>query len=83
MKHALTTMVTCLVGFLLCGPQPGVAQPDKAKVKKIMQEKLKDSQALLEGIAVADFTKIARNAEELIQLSKTAEWHVSRRRATK
>jgi hypothetical protein len=50
-----------------------VAQPDKAKVKKIMQEKLKDSQALLEGIAVADVTKIARNAEELIQLSKTAE----------
>jgi len=31
---------------------------------------------LLEGIALADFDKINRSAETLIQLSKTADWFV-------
>jgi hypothetical protein len=31
---------------------------------------------LLEGIALANFNKISRSAETLIQLSKTAEWFV-------
>ena len=76
MKHAIIAMVTCLAVVVLCWPQPSAAQPDKAKVKKIMQEKLKNSQTLLEGIALADYKKIAVSAGELIQLSKTAEWHV-------
>ena len=76
MKHALIVLIACLGLVALCWPQPGAAQPDKAKVKKIMQEKLKNSQTLLEGIALNDFNKIGASAEELIQLSKTAEWHV-------
>src|SRR5207237_8695675 len=38
--------------------------------------KLKNAKDLLEGIALSDFDKITRSAEELIQLSKNAEWHV-------
>jgi hypothetical protein len=75
MKHALIAVVTCLAVAFLCWPQPSAAQPDKSKVKKIMQEKLKNSQALLEGIALSDYKKIAASAEELIQLTKTEEWH--------
>jgi hypothetical protein len=75
MKHALIAIITCLAVALMCWPQPGAAQVDKAKVKKAMQEKLKNSQALLEGIALADYKKIAVSAGELIELSKTAEWH--------
>ena len=45
-------------------------------LSKLMANKLKNSQRLLEGLALADFTKISRSAEELIQLSKTAEWMV-------
>jgi hypothetical protein len=41
-----------------------------------MASKLKNSQRLLEGLALADFGKISRSAEELVQLSKTAEWMV-------
>jgi len=43
---------------------------------KLMQEKLSNSKMLLEGIALADFDKINRSAETLIQLSKTADWFV-------
>jgi hypothetical protein len=45
-------------------------------LSRLMASKLKNSQRLLEGLALADFTKISRSAEELIQLSKTAEWMV-------
>jgi hypothetical protein len=45
-------------------------------LSKIMTEKLSNSKNLLEGIAVSDFNKISRSAENLIQLSKTADWFV-------
>ena len=41
---------------------------------KLMIEKLQNSQKLLEGIAMADFKKITRSAEELLTLTKTEEW---------
>ncbi|HYV37084.1 MAG TPA: hypothetical protein VE988_15365 [Gemmataceae bacterium] len=44
--------------------------------KKVMVLKLKHSQTLLEGLALADFKKIASNAEELIQLTNKEEWQV-------
>lgn len=43
---------------------------------KLMAQKLKSAQAILEGIALADFKKISKNAEELVQLSKKAEWNM-------
>jgi hypothetical protein len=43
-----------------------------------MVAKLKHAKLLLEGIALAEFKKIQRSAEELIQLSKTAEWRAVR-----
>jgi hypothetical protein len=45
---------------------------------ELMAKKLKNAQLVLEGIAIADFGKITRGAEELIQISKTAEWRVLR-----
>jgi cytochrome c556 len=46
------------------------------KDESIMQKKLKNSQLVLEGIAVNDFDKIAKHADELIDLSKQAEWKI-------
>ncbi|MFO0966619.1 MAG: hypothetical protein U0793_13680 [Gemmataceae bacterium] len=55
----------------------GSAGPKKSsELAKIMADKLKNSQILLEGLALGDFDKITRSAEKLIQLSKTAEWMV-------
>jgi hypothetical protein len=41
-----------------------------------MHKKLEDSQKVLEGIAVNDLNMVARHADNLIQLSKKAEWLV-------
>jgi hypothetical protein len=50
------------------------AQGKGKQINKVMAEKLKNSQKLLEGIALADFKRIERSAEELIELTKTEEW---------
>jgi hypothetical protein len=45
-----------------------------------MRRKLASSQKVLEGVALNDFDKIARHAEELIAISKAAEWRVLKTR---
>jgi cytochrome c556 len=77
MKAKLVSVLACAaVLSLLCVCRAGMAeQPGKTRAV-LMQDKLKASQRLLEGIALADFNKINANAEELIQLTKTEEWMV-------
>ena len=70
-----------VVLFLLagvCAPAGrGGDDPDKpTKVTELMHEKLKYAQNVLEGIALNDFDKIADNADELMNVSKQAEWVV-------
>jgi hypothetical protein len=62
--------------MLLAVPWAGSAQKQSNNLGKIMMEKLNNSKMLLEGIALGDFGKISRSADNLIQLSKTAEWFV-------
>jgi hypothetical protein len=57
-------------------------QPAKEKEKlpahviQLMQDKLKHSQKLLEGLATAEFNRITESAEELMRISKQAEFAV-------
>lgn len=51
-----------------------VGQDDK--LRQLMEAKLKGSQQLLEGMALADFGKITRSAEKLLDITKTQEWMV-------
>jgi hypothetical protein len=70
-------ILPCLVlmgGFLPLESQEKQADP----LKRLMLVKLKSSQLLLEGLAIADFAKISNSAEELIRISKQEEWHVLR-----
>jgi len=53
-----------------------VGADPKDKVAELMQRKLQQSQQILAGIALNDFNKIAKHAEELIEISKTAQWRV-------
>jgi hypothetical protein len=46
------------------------------KVNDLMQRKLKYAQNVLEGIALNDFEKIGQNGEDLIRVSKLAEWKI-------
>jgi hypothetical protein len=63
--------------FLLVGFLPALSGHDDSKeLRDLMQRKLKASQRVLEGIALNNFEQIARNGEELILISKDAEWKV-------
>jgi hypothetical protein len=44
------------------------------KVSNLMRRKLEGSQKVLEGLATNDPKLIAKHAEELIEISKEAEW---------
>jgi hypothetical protein len=79
-----TTILAVLALVVASGHAPSADKekpvPVKEKAKapshaaQLMQEKLKHSQRLLEGLATADFAKITQNAEELMRISKVAEW---------
>src|SRR5262249_42653305 len=67
-------LVTLLAGdAALTGQTKAQPKPSRQR-DELMVAKLKHAKLLLEGIALADFQKVQRSAEELIQLSKTAEW---------
>jgi len=51
------------------GTEPKKAEP-------LMQRKLKHAQTVLEGLAINDFDKIGDSAQELLVISKLAEWKV-------
>lgn len=68
----LSVLLVLPVGM---APDRGQAQ-GKEGLSKLMASKLKNSQGVLEGLAMAKFDKITRCAEELIQLTKTEEWLV-------
>jgi hypothetical protein len=61
------------------GPTKESKKPDDAKAKdlsNLMKRKLENAQKVLEGIALNDFDKISKHADELISISKQAEWMV-------
>jgi hypothetical protein len=76
-------LVLVAVALALCMPvfrghsQEPKKPPDK-KVETLMRRKLDNSQKVLEGIAVHDFKMIGKHADELIDISKQAEWKAIR-----
>ena len=76
MRNAIYLLAFLLMAGSL-GPPTSTAQ-DNDKMKRLMVDKLRNAQTLLEGLATRNFSKITRSGEELIQLSKTAEWFVLR-----
>jgi len=76
-----TTIVAIVAIMLAAGSAPSADKKEAAQGKdkasptaKLMQEKLKNSQQLLEGLALADFAKITDSAEELMRISKATDW---------
>lgn len=60
-------------------PQPEPQELHRGITKELsglMKRKLVNAQAVLEGIALRDFEKIAKHAEELIAVSQQAGWGV-------
>jgi hypothetical protein len=49
---------------------------EPTKVQALMKRKLAEAQKVLEGVAVNDFDMIAKHANELIAISREAQWKV-------
>jgi hypothetical protein len=49
---------------------------EQDEVGKLMRKKLEHAQKVLEGIALNDFDKIAQHGDDLMLISKMAEWKV-------
>jgi len=49
---------------------------EKSALQKLMRKKLESAQKVLEGLSLNDFDLVAKQADELIQISKAAEWRV-------
>src|SRR4051794_13468793 len=73
--NKLPYYLTALVLALVLPGLAGHAEEQKG-AKELMQKKLMHSQKVLEGIALNDFDRINANANELMELSKAAEWKV-------
>ena len=73
MKKILTIVAAMLL-TMLGGQAPAPTHAQGKQTSKLMAAKLKNSQILLEGIAIGDFKKITNSAEALIELTKTEEW---------
>jgi hypothetical protein len=71
-RIALTLAAVAAAGFLCLA---GRAAPPK-DTDELMRRKLQHSQKVLEGVALADFDKIAKHAEELTLISKRASFRV-------
>ncbi|HLN28545.1 MAG TPA: hypothetical protein VK395_12455 [Gemmataceae bacterium] len=50
--------------------------PAAKELNDLMKRKLENAQKVLEGVAMSDFDKISTHADELIFISKQAEWKV-------
>jgi hypothetical protein len=77
--QGLVLLVAALLGLAALpllrghGDEP---KKDKDRVGDLMRRKLENSQKVLEGLALNDFDKIAHHADELLTISKEAEWKV-------
>lgn len=72
---ALSTLVVVLAGsWQLLGEPPQQKKDDR--LVPIMEQKLRHTKALLEGLATEDFGQISRNSQALSLLSLESAWNV-------
>ena len=75
MRKLIWIVLAAAVALLFAIPA-GLAKDPKKDDENLMRRKLTQSQKVLEGIALNDFEKMSSGAEELIAISKLAEWKV-------
>lgn len=71
------TLAACAVLALAAGSAPSQEKKKdgpKTAEAKLMAQKLKHAQTLLDGLTTNDFDKITKSAEELMLISKAAEF---------
>lgn len=73
-RFSIVVVIAIAVGTGLFA-LPGRSQPTEG-VRKFMRPKLANSQHILEGLSLEDYTMISENAKRLMRLSEAAEWQV-------
>ncbi len=73
MKRTTTWCVLAIA--MLVGATPGDAAP-KSKLSDFMRVKLRHSQDVVEGLVLADFELIEKNAQDMSLLSLAETWQV-------
>ena len=68
------TFTSIALTLLVALSLPVADGSQKGRLNQLMIDKLRFSQELLQGIALTDFPKIISSAEDLLKLSRTAEW---------
>jgi hypothetical protein len=76
MWRKLSVVVLAAVTLTVAPVTRGYGDKPSDKTNELMKRKLKESQKVLEGLALNDFGTISKHAEELLLISKTAEWRV-------
>jgi len=76
MRRIPIVVIALALGFGVLALNGHAADTKKESVETLMKKKLVESQKVLEGIALGDFDKIAKHAENLQAISKKAEWKV-------
>jgi len=76
MKKNLITAAAVLVMAVGVPLAPGHGQEGDKALKALMMRKLTCSEKILEGMTLNDFNKVSKNAEDLIEIGKSAEWRV-------
>lgn len=71
MRKLLAGMI---VGSLFVALPTLCSGDDARPVDKLMRKKLEHSQKVLEAVVLNDFASVIKNSEELIAISKLAEW---------
>src|SRR5260370_42213604 len=64
------------LALLVAVPALSGDEKEPTKLGKLMRKKLQSAQKLLEGLALEDYDKITKHADELMDISKAVEWHV-------
>jgi hypothetical protein len=78
----VAVLIAGVVGVRFLMGQDGEQEPQRLnrvltkELGELMRRKLESSQKVLEGIALSDFDRIAKHADDLIAVSKQAEWQV-------
>lgn len=74
MKKFIVALTIVIAVLAIAVPKGETQQPNK--VGEFMRVKLRHAQNILEGLAIEDFTMIAKNAQEISLLSHAAAWNV-------
>jgi hypothetical protein len=72
MRRVLFVLLALIPMGMFCTVEAPAHQ--KSDTRKMMAEKLKMSQQILEGMVTSDFDKISAGAKRLIEISRSAEW---------